>query len=287
MQAKVHNIKYNTYTLQLNDTLESIATILGEDKGAIVRFHNIYAKPHEIIGQHFPEGLAQLYIQPHFNGDALSNMPKVNFSYDAKIDIQPYNNHLQYNIKQLWYFDKTYFELRYNMQVAFIEKTESYFIFELTKKPFEPFDEDETLQLEIQVMETIYPLKVHVDNDGFYAGVANIEDILQRWQELKNLWLKTFERESIKTAIAFYNSIFVSKTHIEEKLKGDLFLNAYFGGLHVNYTKAHKVLSNLYFPTIPNINNALFEVHNYIEPYLSKENLVCIERIGVLADKRG
>jgi hypothetical protein len=286
MRKNEHNTAYAIYTLQAGDTLESIAALLGEDKSTLVMFHNIYAKDVEIIGLQLPKQLTFLYVQPNINTKALANEPAVQFSYDAKIDYMPNHKPLHYLVTTKWYFKEPPFDLTYTMQVTFIEKVHNDFVFEIIKSPFEPFDNEDMLQLDVKIVETLYPLRLYVNENGLYKGVANIEDIQQRWQQVKADFLETYEQSDIQTTVDFYDQCFKNASYLEEKLKGDVFISAYFCGLHTNYTTAYHITGDIYFPVIPNIPNAKFTTDQYIDPYLDDEGFVCIKRLGVLNDER-
>lgn len=286
---------YNIYIIKQGDTLESIVEKIGKDKDYVVRFHNMYAKHEEIISVEFPKGLKQLYITPQFSEKELDNIPKVNFIYDSKIDGKPSKIKLLYNVNNEITIGEEVIDLTYQMGVQFIEKIQEVFLFEISKpNPFEEVDDfNMMLELDNKIIEAIYPLQIYVNNLGQCTGIANFGTVKNRFQSVKVTTLDEFEGQDAIDTINFYQKCFENETQFKKVLENDIFLNTYFAGIYGYYngvydyfTKGYFYENSIDFPIIPNIKSAEYKIQNYIEPYLNDDNLIFIERVGALHDKR-
>ena len=288
-------VDYNIYNIKKGDTIENIALRLGQEVQQVRNFHNIYAKQEELISLDFPIELNNLYITPEFSEKKIDNIPKVNFIYDSKIDINPSKKKLLYNVNNEITIGKEVIILNYQMGVQFVEKIQNQFLFEISKQsPFEEVDNFSMMQeLDSKILDAIYPLQVYVNNLGFCTGIANFEVVEQRFKLVKKNILDEFEGQNAIDNINFYQTCFNNESEFKKILDNDIFINSYFAGIYENYngtydyfTKGYFYEKNIGFPILMNIKPTDYKTQNYIEPYLNDDNLVTIERMGILNDNR-
>ncbi|WP_445711920.1 hypothetical protein [Flavobacterium sp.] len=279
--------RFTIYTLEEGDSLASVSEKLGKTNWEVAHFHNCFAKDDALIGVAFPATLQVLYIEPNFHEKEVKGVPKVSFVYDGKIAIKPIKVTQEYHVTTSLDVHESTLKLSYDVSVTFLKKLGAVFLFKIHKKQILEIDSFGMLEeLEAKIQETLYPLEIEVDDDGFFIGIANYEQILERWQTVKEKLLDEFDGVAVLKTILFYDAIFFDALLLFESLQNDLFLKTYFSGLFCNYTLGYTFENCLDFPILKGCKNAKYKVHNKIDPYLNDEVFFTITREGTLEDER-
>lgn len=102
----------------------------------------------------------------------------------------------------------------------------------------------------------LYPLSITIDSNNEVLSIANHDEILTRWQSIKNKINQDFEGELVNHYLLRMESLLKSKDQITLALrKNDWFLNIFFKPIYRNYAENIKEEENKWhFPILESLN---------------------------------
>lgn len=280
--------KYNTYKLKEADTLISIAKELKKTPQEVASFHNIFASEDKLIGVSFPKKLQELYVPLAIDVKEIEHIPKVKFDYNSVLNIKLSKQALVYKVEKQIITKLDSFSVKFQIEVKFIKKVESNFLFEIHKSHREKDTSLDTILYNIieELEEVFYPLQLIISNEGAMIAIKNHKEILKNWSDLKPIVQEKYQGEVIDNYLSFYEKGISDKAVLESLLFKDIFLKTYFNSLYGNYTSTYAIEKQYSFPILSKCKNINFFVKQTIDPYLSEKGKVAIEISGELNDKR-
>jgi hypothetical protein len=278
---------YNIYTIKPNDTLKQIALAMGISWEEARQFHNIYAKPDDLINMEFPLHLKHLYIPPHISEKKIDNIPMVDFLYDRKLAIQPFKKVLTYEVDQNATINNEITTLLYKITVAYVEKINEYHLFTIDKI-WDPEEELPSVFHELieEMVKAIYPLELIVNDHGNWIGIHNFRAIYPRWQTIREDILEENEGKEIMKRVSFYDALYRDEATLTSLLQKDIFLQTYFNGLYKNHTQVCYFETTCHVAILPNIKNVSYNVLQEVDEYLDQNQQILIQQTGILNDDR-
>ncbi len=278
--------KYNTYQIKTDDTLKSIAEALNKDPNEVARFHNIFAKQNELIGVEFPINLMSLYITPNISEKHIDNIPKVNFLYDRKLALKPFNKKLTYNFESYLINENETVILSCQKTVTYMQKIADYHLFEIDTLPNEETLSGIAIEFSFAVSKALYPIELVVSEEGNWIGIYKFELLAKRWQVLKPSIRDDFEGPEIEKRIAFYDILFQDEARCTQLLRKDIFLQAYFNNLYDNHTLGNFFERKVYVALLPNVAPVCYTIKQQVEEYVNPTNQIEIHQKGFFEDAR-
>ena len=284
-------LKYKKYKIKEGDTLASISKLLGKPTLEVKNFHNIFCDHDNFIVLDFPDNFKELFIYPEYSEVDLNPIPKVFFDGGSKLLFRPISKKTNFGVQYTMTSGEEINTIKFETSVYFKGKSQDNLnVFEIDRISKTFVNDEETSiiadELAEKVASVLYPLEIIVDENGKWQEVFNHEEIANRWPKIREKILEEYEGEWVENYLELSETSLLSQNNLTESLSKDWFLNAYFGGIYVNYNSKLICKKDENFPILPNISPANYEVKQKIEEYLDDYKLINIETIGVLSDVR-
>ncbi|WP_296145339.1 hypothetical protein [uncultured Flavobacterium sp.] len=282
--------KYKKYKIKEGDSLESISKILGKPTLEVKNFHNIFCDHDNFIVLDFPKDLKELFIYPEYNEVDLYVIPEVFFNAGNKLLFIPIQQKINYGVEYKVVKGEEINTMKFETSIYFkgkIDNQKSVFEVDRISKTFINNEETSTIADELaeKVASVIYPLQIIVDEEGKWDSVYNFNEINNRWEKVKEKILGEYEGEWVEKYLDLNEKTLQSEEKLNEALSKDWFLNAYFNGIYVHYTK-YLSKRNVAFPLLINCKAPVYATEQKIEKYIDDYKLINIEQQGILNDER-
>jgi hypothetical protein len=285
----VHKI----YTLKSGDTLVGVATKLDLNPQTIRNYHNIHCELNELIEKDFPYNLKTLLLSPYDKDENTEKdlRHKVRFGLNKKLLFKPSTKKINYGVMFTMAAGDEESSLKYEVSVRCVDKEpQEYHLLEIDRISKVYINDEEANAIADEMAEKIssilYPLVVVVNKEGKWEDIYNYWDIAERWKKKKQDILDEYEGESTHEYLATCEHSLESRGNLKNTLNGDLFLNAFFSGIYVNYTEQLAFENTIEFPVLTDNTKVAYTVTQKIEQYLDEYSLINIEQKGTISDER-
>jgi hypothetical protein len=284
---------HKTYSIKSGDTLISVAKKLDIDPQTIRNYHNIHCELDELIERDLPYNLKTLLLSPYDKAKAIEKdlRHKVRFGVNKKLLFKPSTKKINYGVMFTMAAGDEESSLKYEVSVRCVDKEpQEYHLLEIDRISKVYINDEEANAIADEMAEKIssilYPLVVVVNKEGKWEDIYNYWDIAERWKKKKQDILDEYEGESTHEYLATCEHSLESRGNLKNTLNGDLFLNAFFSGIYVNYTEQLAFENTIEFPVLTDNTKVAYTVTQKIEQYLDEYSLINIEQKGTISDER-
>jgi len=283
--------KYKKYKIKKGDTLASVSNILGKPTQEVKNFHNIFCDHENFIILDFPENFEELFIYPEYSEVDLNPIPKVFFDGGNKLLFRPISKKMNYGVQYTIKTGDKISTMKFDTSVYFKRKNQDGMcLFEIDRISKTFLNDEETAniaeELAEKVASVIYPLEIIVDNEGKWTDIYNYDQIQKRWENIKTSILENYEGEFVKKYLQISENTLENESALLFALSKDWFLNAFFGGIYINYSSKYSCNRAISFPILPFCEAPNYAVEQKIDEYLDNYKLISIEQAGNLNDDR-
>jgi hypothetical protein len=287
------NLQYKIYKIQKGDNLKSVALKLDCREYDLKSFHNTYCAIEDLIGIDFPKHLQELIV-PFSEFDKKEdtlNLPKpVRLGYNEKLDFFPTTLNKNYGVLIVLENDNDSQTIKYEVNLRYVRQEEKEKVFEINRisKLFINDEEADAIAdvLAVKVSRVLYPLQIFVDENGNFSGIANYEQIQQRWEGVKENIYNEYEGEWVDKYIELNEDVLNEKESIEFSLFGDYFIRTYFNGIYSEYPKKKSKTSDIQFPVLNDVSDINYTVKSEIEEFYDESNFIVVNQNGEINDER-
>jgi len=283
---------YLTYKIEQEDTPERVATKLNIDLYKLRSYHNRYCRKEDCIGPVFPGHLKFLIIQS--DEEILAKeayCEPVRFSTQAfKLPFHPESLNKKYLAMYTIEKGNEKRIIKEELTVKWLSTyKDDYFFFEIDRKSLY-IDEKETKSMADELAEitakVFYPLQIVVDINGKFVAIHNFSSIVDRWSDVKKEVFENFSGDAAMARLEVFENNLEDKEIISKAFSGDWFLNAFFGGLNIEYKETGTIENTIKFTFLQKSGEMEFLVQQKILPTVDQYNLINITQNGFLSDTR-
>jgi phage anti-repressor protein len=284
---------HKTYTIKSGDTLISVAKKLDIDPQTIRNYHNIHCELDELIERDLPYSLKTLLLSPYDEAKSIEKdlRHKVRFGVNKKFLFKPSTKKINYGVMYTMTTGDEVNTLKYEVSVKCVDKEpQEYHLLEIDRISKVYINDEEANAIADEIAEKVssilYPLVVVVNKEGVWQDIYNYWDIAERWKKKKQDILEEYEGEQTQQYIATCDHSLENRANLKYTLNDDLFLNAFFSGIYVNYTEQLVFENTIEFPLLDETTKVEYAVEQKIEKYIDEYNHIIIEQNGLISDQR-
>lgn len=287
------NLQFKKYKIQKGDTLSSVAKKFNCKEYDLKSHHNVYCEIKDLIGLDFPEHLREL-ILPSFEfnqkEDNIILQRPVNLGSKGKLELYPSTLNRNYGVFIVLEKGDDSQTIKYEINLRYIRQQESERVFELNRisKIYINDEEADAIAdvLAVKVAQVLYPLQILIDENGSFSGIANYEQIKQRWEAVKESIYEEYEGEWVEKYIELNEEVLNEKESIEFSLLDDYFIRAYFNGIYTEYPDKKSKNSEIKFPVLNDVSDINYTVKSEIEEYYDESNFIVLNQNGTINEDR-
>lgn len=287
------NPQFKIYKIQKGDTLTSVAVKLNRDEYVVKSFHNTYCDIEDLIGIDFPKHLTELII-PLFEvsqkKDTLILTKSVKLGTKGKLEFFPSSLNKKYGVLITLEKGDDSQTIKYEVNLRYLRQEEKEKVFELNRisKIFINDQETDTIAdvLAVKVAQVLYPLQILIDENGSFSGIANYEQIQQRWYAVKEAIYDEYEGEWVEKYIELNEEVLNEKESIEFSLLSDYFIRTYFNGIYCEYPEKKSKNDEIKFPVLNDVSDINYTVKSEIEEYYDESNYIVLNQNGTINEDR-
>ncbi|WP_136669254.1 LysM peptidoglycan-binding domain-containing protein [Flavobacterium sp. H122] len=287
------NLQSKKYKIQKGDTLKSVAVKFNINEYDLKSFHNTYCNIEDLIGIDFPKHLTELIVPSSElikEEDQLNSPKPVRLGVKEKLDFFPASVNKNYGVLIVLENGNDSQTIKYEINLRYIRHEEKNKIFELNRisKVFINDEEADSIAdvLAVKVAQVLYPLQILIDEYGSFSGIANYEQISERWGNVKEKIYDEYEGEWVEKYIELNEEVLNEKESIEFSLLGDYFIRTYFNRIYCEYPENKSKTSDIQFPVLNDVSDINYTVKTEIEEFYDESNFIVLNQNGVINDER-
>lgn len=287
------NLQFKTYKIQKGDTLTNVAVKLNRDEYDVKSFHNTYCDIEDLIGVDFPKHLTELII-PSFEvsqkNDILTFPKPVKLGSKGKLEFFPSSLNKKYGVLIALEKGDDSQTIKYEVNLRYVRQEEKEKVFELNRisKIYINDEEADAIAdvLAVKVAQVLYPLQILIDENGSFSGIANYEQIQQRWHAVKEDIYGEYEGEWVEKYIELNEEVLNEKESIEFSLLSDYFIRTYFNGIYTEYPQNKSKATDIQFPVLNDVSDINYKVKSEIEEFYDESNFIVLNQDGIINEER-
>ena len=287
------NLQFKKYKIQKGDTLSSVAKKFNCKEYDLKSHHNVYCEIKDLIGLDFPAHLTEL-ILPSFEfnqkEDTIALRKFVRLGSKSKLELYPSTLNRNYGVFIVLEKGDDSQTIKYEINLRYIRQQEEEKVFELNRisKIYINDEEADAIAdvLAVKVAQVLYPLQILIDENGSFSGIANYEQIKQRWETIKENIYDEYEGEWVDKYIEINEEVLNEKESIELSLLSDYFIRAYFNGIYCEYPEKKSKNDEIKFPVLNDVSDINYIVKSEIEEYYDESNYIVLNQNGTINEDR-
>lgn len=287
------NLQYKIYKIQKGDTLKSVALHLNRNEYDLKSYHNTYCNIEDLIGIDFPKHLTELIVSSFESikkEEKLDAHKRVRLGSKEKFDFFPSLLNKNYGVLIVLENDNDAQTIKYDLNLRYVKQEEKDKVFELNRitKVYINDEEADAIAdvLAVKVAQVLYPLQILIDENGSFSGIANYEQIQQRWESVKNKIYDEYEGEWVEKYIELNEEVINDKESMEFSLWNDYFIRTYFNGIYCEYPENKSRTGGIQFPVLHEVSDINFKVKSEIEEYYDESNFIVLNQNGIIDEER-
>ncbi|MHA7059427.1 hypothetical protein ACWGOQ_0019525 [Aquimarina sp. M1] len=204
---------------------------------------------------------------PNPQNQATLELEKSSFRL-SKLNFEPESFSAQYGCMIIFEEDDVINELRYKLNVTFLEQQEFTSTLLVDREP-DYFINDKIPNnlneiIPFEVSSFIYPLVIETNYQGNISGINNFNEIKIRWKKLKNTLNHKYDTNILAKHIKQTENYLQSIQSFEKKMFQDWFLNLYFAPIYVSYSDDLYTIKQLEYPLVKDISAINYQVKQKI-----------------------
>lgn len=287
------NLQYKIYKIQKGDTLKSVALQLNRNEYDLKSYHNTYCDIEDLIGIDFPKHLTELIVSSFESikkEEKLDAHKRVRLGSKEKFDFFPSSLNKNYGVLIVLENDNDSQTIKYDLNLRYVKQEEKDKVFELNRisKVYINDEEADAIAdvLAVKVAQVLYPLQILIDENGSFSGIANHEQIQQRWKVVKDKIYDEYEGEWVEKYIELNEEVINDKESMEFSLLNDYFIRTYFNGIYCEYPENKSRTGGIQFPVLHEVSDINFKVKSEIEEYYDESNFIVLNQNGIIDEER-
>ena len=287
------NPQYKIYKIQKGDTLKSVALQLNRNEYDLKSYHNTYCDIEDLIGIDFPKHLTELIVSSFESikkEEKLDAHKRVRLGSKEKFDFFPSSLNKNYGVLIVLENDNDSQTIKYDLNLRYVKQEEKDKVFELNRisKVYINDEEADAIAdvLAVKVAQVLYPLQILIDENGSFSGIANHEQIQQRWKVVKDKIYDEYEGEWVEKYIELNEEVINDKESMEFSLLNDYFIRTYFNGIYCEYPENKSRTGGIQFPVLHEVSDINFKVKSEIEEYYDESNFIVLNQNGIIDEER-
>lgn len=278
--------KFNTHTIQKNETLKSIATLYGLDADVLKLFHNNHCQVKDMILIGIT-GQKELFIPRIAVAD---DNKKVKFGRGNSIVFQPEHSLEKYGVVINIEAGNHKNELKYETSVRWLKYESNLHFFDIDRTSNLYLNEEEVNEiadmLAYKTSKVLYPLQVSVDKHGKFNNIENHSVFKERWANVKDEVYKEFEGAVVDQYCDKIEKIIEEPETLKLYLKNDYFIRTLFFGIYQSFGQNYQIEGKESFPVVNNPIEPEYKIQIEVDPLKDEYDLVNIAGEGKLNDER-
>jgi hypothetical protein len=287
------NLQYKIYKIQKGDTLTSVALQLNRNEYDLKSYHNTYCAIEDLIGIDFPKHLTALIVSSFESikkEEKLDAHKRVRLGSKEKFDFFPSSLNKNYGVLIVLEKGNDAQTIKYDLNLRYVRQEEKDKVFELNRisKMYINDEEADAIAdvLAVKVAQVLYPLQILIDENGSFSGIANYEQIQQRWEDVKDKIYDEYEGEWVEKYIELNEEVINDKESMEFSLWNDYFIRTYFNGIYREYPENKSRTGGIQFPVLHEVSDINFKVKSEIEEYYDESNFIVLNQNGIIDEER-
>lgn len=291
---KMDGIQFIKYPINSNDTIESVAVDLEIDAEYLQLIHNlnvsVYDKLMSMKGD-FPSHLNEIYIHKEVNDAHIARKNEARPKNNPILEYNPIKGEKIYNVFYNFSDGESENNISFQTSIKSIENKSNIngHIVEIDRTSITLIDNEEPElvidDLAIVTTKVIYPLQIIVNYRGNFVGIRNYEEIINRWEIVKENIHNNFEGQQTEKYISWTEETLQSKETLLTALKKDWFLKVYFAEIYIKYYSNYKINTTFYFPIISDLEGYEYKIVQEMNKYCDDESQLTISQTGKIYDE--
>ncbi|WP_340199085.1 hypothetical protein [Ascidiimonas sp. W6] len=186
----------------------------------------------------------------------------------SKLHFEPESFSAQYGCMIIFEEDDVINELRYKLNVTFLEQEEFTSTLLVDREP-DFFINDKIPNnlneiIPFEVSSFIYPLVVETNYQGNISRINNFDEIKIRWKKLKNTLNRKYDNAILAKYIKQSENYLRSIQSFEKRIFQDWFLNLYFAPIYTSYSDDLYTFKQIGYPIIKGISPINYQIKQKI-----------------------
>lgn len=287
------SFQYKIYKIQKGDNLKSVALQLNRNEYDLKSYHNTYCDMEDLIGIDIPKHLTKLIVssfESNKKEEKIDKHKRVRLGSKEKLGFFPSLLNKNYGVLIVLENGNDSQTIKYDLNLRYVRQEEKDKVFELNRfsKVYINDEEADAIAdvLAVKVAQALYPLQILIDENGSFSGIANHEQIQQRWESAKDKIYDEYEGEWVEKYIKLNEEVINDKESIEFSLWNDYFIRTYFNGIYCEYPENKSRTDEIQFPVIHDVSDISFKVKSEIEDYYDESNFIELNQNGIIDDER-
>ncbi len=287
----MNELKYKEYTIQFEDTLESIAEKHELSPSQLRKYHNLHCELSQLIGPEL-EGRNKIIFIPlgvtkEETDTWVKNEKRVLKNKDGSLTMRPIEGIKTYTYALSMQHNEVLNTMDTTMDIGVIAEKDDHWIYQISRR-WPIYINKETAYRKIDILslmisQMLYPLELVVNKKGEILDIYNYESIKKRIPSTIYKIYEEFEPgEIVDTKVRLLTENIEDKDWILNNLKSDLFLKNYFSGIYE--LPADESGISKWIDSYPVVLGELvdFDFEHRVMPKTSNENYVHLERHGTV-----
>ena len=288
---KMNNIQFIKHPIKENDTIESVAQHFGISANYLQLLHNINVDVYDKIKStsgFFPSHLKEIFIDENTYQSFIERENEKRPKNSPILEYKPIKGKTIYNVFYTFSDDEEKTNISFQTSVESLEsnpKINGYIVqIDRTSITLLNNEEPELVidELALSTAKVIYPLQIILNYRGKFIDIKNYEEIVKRWETVKENIRDNFESEQTENYIISTEATLKNKETLLASLKKDWFLNAYFSEIYINYYSKYKINSKIHFPVIPDFEDFEYIIVQEMNKYTDDESQLTISQTGTI-----
>ncbi|OXA94366.1 peptidoglycan-binding protein LysM [Flavobacterium hercynium] len=285
-----------TYKIKKNDTLISVAKQLVIRPDDLRSYHNKFCPLQDLIEADFPNHLRYVILAPEkieLSDEEKEKIRKKAIFNDGAfgISLNQAQTNISYGVLYTIESGATVNTIKQQVNVKWKAKSENgYYFFEVNRIGSVYINDTAADSMVQDIAEkasaALYPLLVVVDENGKWVYINNFNEIETRWQKVKKEIRKYYKGDQVEKYLAIYDRNLEDDDTLYLSLSKDWFLNAFFNGIHVQYSSSLSIEKETSFPSMAKSENINYNVQQKLDAYLDIDDFLVIDINGKLHDDR-
>ncbi|PDS23030.1 hypothetical protein [Flavobacterium branchiophilum] len=287
----MNNIIFVKHPIKENDTIESVAQHFGITTNYLQLVHNlnvdVYDKIKNISG-FFPSHLKEIFIDENTYQSFIERENEKRPKNNPILEYKTIKEKTIYNVFYTFSDGEEQTNISFQTSIKGLENSPKIngYITEIDRISITLLNNEEPElvidELALATAKVIYPLQIILNYRGKFVDIKNYEEIVKRWEIVKENIRDNFESEQTENYIISTEATLQSKETLLASLKKDWFLNTYFAEIYINYYSKYKINSKIHFPVITDFEDFEYTIVQEMNKYADDESQLTISQTGTI-----
>ncbi|GEM56127.1 hypothetical protein [Flavobacterium branchiophilum] len=277
------------HPIKENDTIESVAQHFDITTNYLQLVHNLNVDVYDKIKNSsgfFPSHLKEIFIDESTYQSFIERENEKRPKNSPILEYKPIKGKTIYNVFYTFLDDEEQTNISFQTSIEGLKSDPKIngYIVEIDRTSLTLLNnEDPELvidELALTTAKVIYPLQIIVNYRGKFIDIKNYEEIIKRWEIVKENIRDNFESEQTEIYIISTEPSLKNKETLLASLKKDWFLNTYFSEIYINYYSKYKINKTIYFPVVSDFEGFEYAIVQEMNKYADDKNQLTISQNG-------